>query len=109
MSCEYVSNRPVCHPFSVFIELKNGRELTTLKRQLNKANTLLWKGDKARVVFAKFLSAVAGVDIDASAEAKLMLIWPKSPGGSESARVKEARGDGFLIADFEPSYLFRAL
>ena len=95
--------------FPVFIELKNGRELTTLKRQLNNANTLLWKNDEARGMFAKFLSAVAGVSVDTSAEAKLMLIWPKSPSGSESETVKEARRDGFLIADFEPSYLFRAL
>ena len=95
--------------FPVFIELKNGRELATLKRQLNNANTLLWKKDEARGMFAKFLSAVAGVDVDTSAKAKLMLIWPKSPSGNESKSVKEARGDGFLIADFEPSYLFHAL
>ena len=70
---------------------------------------LMDKNDEARGMFAKFLSAVAGVSVDTSAEAKLMLIWPKSPSGSESETVKEARRDGFLIADFEPSYLFRAL
>ena len=95
--------------FPVFIELKNGRELTTLKRQLNNADTMLWKNDGARGMFAKFLNAVTGVDVDTSAKAKLMLIWPKSPSGNESEKVKEARRDGFLIADFEPSYLFRAL
>ena len=95
--------------FPVFIELKNGRELTTLKRQLNNADTLLWKNDEARGMFAKFLNAVAGVDVDTSVEAKLMLIWPKSPSGKESKDVKEAREKGLLIADFEPSYLFRAL
>jgi len=97
--------------FPVFIELKNGRELTTLKRQLNNANTMLWENEKARDPFAKFLNAVAGVDVDTSAKAKakLMLIWPKSPSGKESKDVKEARRNGFLIADFEPSYLFHAL
>ena len=95
--------------FPVFIELKNGRELKTLKRQLNNANTLLWQNDEARGTFAEFLNAVAGVDVETSAEAKLMLIWPKSPSGNESESVKEARREGFLIADFEPSYLFRAL
>jgi hypothetical protein len=95
--------------FPVFIELKNGRELTTLKRQLNNANTLLWKNNEARGVFAEFLNAVTDVDVDTSVEAKLMLIWPKSPSGKESKDVKEAREKGLLIADFEPSYLFRAL
>jgi hypothetical protein len=95
--------------FPVFIELKNGRELTTLKRQLCNANKLLWENPEARGKFASFLNAVTGVDVDTSAEAKLMLIWPKSPSGNESAGVKEAREEGFLIADFEPSYLFRAL
>ncbi len=95
--------------FPVFIELKNGRELTTLKRQLSDANKLLWENVQARDTFAKFLSAVAGVDVSTSAEAKLMLIWPKSPSGNESASVKEARRVGFLIADFEPSYVFTAL
>jgi hypothetical protein len=95
--------------FPVFIELKNGRELTTLKRQLNNANTMLWENDEARRMFAEFLNAVTGINVDTSAKAKLMLIWPKSPSGNESERVKEARRDGFLIADFEPSYLFRAL
>lgn len=94
--------------FPVFIELKNGRELTTLKRQLNNANTMLWENVEARGMFAKFLNAVAGVEVDTSAKAKLMIIWPKSPSGNESPSVKEARR-GFLIADFEPSYLFRAL
>jgi hypothetical protein len=95
--------------FPVFIELKNGRELTTLKRQLENANTMLWKNDEARGPFAEFLNAVTGVDVGTSGEAKLMLIWPKSPSGRESKDVKEARRNGFLIADFEPSYLFRAL
>jgi hypothetical protein len=95
--------------FPVFIELKNGRELTTLKRQLNNANTRLWKNDEARGMFAKFLNAVTRVNVDTSENAKLMLIWPKSPSGKESESVKEARRLGFLIADFEPSYLFRAL
>jgi hypothetical protein len=95
--------------FPVFIELKNGRELTTLKHQLNNANMMLWKNDEARDMFAKFLNAVTGVDVDTSASAKLMLIWPKSPSENESESVKEARRGGFLIADFEPSYLFRAL
>jgi hypothetical protein len=94
--------------FPVFIELKNGRELTTLKGQLNKANAMLWENDEARGVVAKFLNAVTGVDVDTSAKAKLMLIWPKSPSGNESKSVKEAREYGFLIADFEPSYLFHA-
>jgi hypothetical protein len=95
--------------FPVFIELKNGRELKELKRQLINADTMLWKNDKARGVFVKFLNAVTGVDVDTSAEAKLMLIWPRSPSGKESKDVKAARTVGFLIADFEPSYLFRAL
>jgi hypothetical protein len=95
--------------FPVFIELKNGRELTTLERQLNNANKMLWENDKARDMFAKFLNAVAGVDVDTAAEAKLMIIWPKSLSGNESESVKEARRAGFIIADFEPSYLFRAL
>ena len=95
--------------FPVFIELKNGRELTTLKRQLNNANTILWENDEARGPFAKFLNAVTGVEVDTSEKAKLMMIWPKSPSGKESARVKEARENGFLIADFEPSYRFQAL
>ena len=34
--------------FPVFIELKNGRELTTLKGQLNNANAMLWENDEAR-------------------------------------------------------------
>jgi hypothetical protein len=95
--------------FPVFIELKNGRELTTLKRQLDNANTLLWEDENARSMFAKFLNAVSGVEVDTSQKAKLMLIWPKSPSGNESKAVKEARETGYLIADFEPSYLFRAL
>jgi hypothetical protein len=60
-------------------------------------------------MFAKFLNAVTRVNVDTSENAKLMLIWPKSPSGKESESVKEARRLGFLIADFEPSYLFRAL
>ncbi len=95
--------------FPVFIELKNGRELTTLKRQLENTNTLLWENDEARGPFAKFLNAVTGVDVDTSAKAKLMLIWPKSPSGKESKDVKENRRNGFLIADFEPSYRFQSL
>lgn len=95
--------------FPVFIELKNGRELTTLKRQLNNTNTMLWENAEARGEFAKFLNSVADVEVDTSEKAKMMLIWPKSPSGKESTRVKEARSEGFLIADFEPSYLFHAL
>jgi hypothetical protein len=95
--------------FPVFIELKNARQLTTLKAQLNKANEMLWKNHEARGMFAKFLNSVAGVDVDTSAKAKLMFIWPKSPSGNESERVKEARREGFLVADFEPSYRFHAL
>ena len=77
--------------FPVFIELKNGRELTTLKAQLNKANTMLWENTEARSVFAEFLNAVAGVKVDTSAKARLMMIWPKSPSGKESKGVREAR------------------
>jgi hypothetical protein len=95
--------------FPVFIELKNARQLTTLKRQLNNASAMLWENDEARGMFAKFLNAVAGVDVDTSAKAKRMLIWPKSPSGNESESVKEARKEGFLVADFEPSYRFHAL
>jgi hypothetical protein len=95
--------------FPVFIELKNARQLTTLKGQLNNANAMLGENEEARGTFAKFLSAVAGVQVDASAKAKRMIIWPKSPSGNESERVKEARREGFLIADFEPSYRFHAL
>jgi len=95
--------------FPVFIELKNARQLTTLKGQLNNANAMLWENEEARSAFAKFLTAVAGVGVDTSAKAKRMIIWPKSPSGNESESVKEARREGFLIADFEPSYLFRSL
>jgi hypothetical protein len=95
--------------FPVFIELKNGRELTTLIGQLNNANAMLWENNEARPKFAEFLNAVAGVKVDTSAKAKLMFIWPKSPSGNESKDAKKARREGFLIADFEPSYLFRAL
>jgi hypothetical protein len=95
--------------FPVFIELKNGRQLTKLKGQLDKAKKLLWEDPKACGVFARFLNAVSGVDVDTSAEAKRMLIWPKSLSGNESESVKEVRRDGILIADFEPSYLFRSL
>ena len=94
--------------FPVFIELKNGRELTKLKMQLNKANEMLWENEETRIVFAAFLKAVAGVEVDTSAKAKRMIIWPKSPSGNESESVKKARREGFLIADFEPSYLFHA-
>ncbi len=70
---------------------------------------MLWENEEARSAFAKFLTAVAGVGVDTSAKAKRMIIWPKSPSGNESESVKEARREGFLIADFEPSYLFRSL
>ncbi|HZL26990.1 MAG TPA: hypothetical protein VFC39_10720 [Acidobacteriaceae bacterium] len=101
--------------FPVFIELKNSRQLTTLKRQLNKANEMLWENEEARSMFAKFLNAVAGVNVDTAAEAKRMIIWPKAPSGNESESVKQTRREGFLIADFEPSsssersYVFRTL
>jgi hypothetical protein len=89
--------------FPVFIELKNSQQLTTLKRQLNKAKEMLWENEEARSMFASFLNAVAGVNVDTSAEAKRMIIWPKAPSGNESESVKQTRRDGFLIADFEPS------
>lgn len=95
--------------FPVFIELKNARQLSTLKRQLNNAVRMLWENGEARGVFAKFLNAVAGVSVDTSAEAKRMIIWPKSPSGKESKSVKDARQEGFLIAEFEPGYLLQAL
>ncbi len=87
--------------FPVFIELKNARQLAVLKGQLNNANTMLWTNDEARGTFAKFLNAVTGVDVDTTTNAKLMIIWPKSPSGNESESVKKAREEGFLIADFE--------
>jgi len=95
--------------FPVFIELKNARHLTELIGQLNNANEMLWENEEARGTFAEFLNVVTGVDVDTSAKAKRMLIWPNSPSGNESESVKKARREGFLIADFEPSYLFRAL
>jgi hypothetical protein len=95
--------------FPVFIELKNARHLAELIGQLNNANAMLWENQDARGPFANFLNAVAGVDVDTAAKAKRMFIWPKSPSGNESESVKRSRKDGFLIAEFEPSYLFRAI
>jgi hypothetical protein len=94
--------------FPVFIELKNDRQLTTLKGQLNNACERLWKNDGARTAFARFLSAVSGVPVnpDPLVDARRMLIWPKSPSGSEAASVQAARDEGFIVADFEPVYLF---
>lgn len=94
--------------FPVFIELKNKRALSELVDQLKKAKTKLWENEEARGPFAEFLNAVSGVDVDTSAKAKMMLIWPASTSGNESERVKEAREEGFLIANFEPSYRFHA-
>ena len=76
--------------FPVFIELKNGRHLTELKRQLNNADTMLWENEEARGTFAEFLNVVTGENVDTSAKAKRMLIWPKSPSGNESEGVKES-------------------
>jgi hypothetical protein len=96
--------------FPVFIELKNERLLEKLKCQLNNASKWLWKNEQARVPFAHFLSEVSGVPLEAidqdETAARKMLIWPRSPSAREAKSVNEARQAGFLIVDFEPTYLF---
>ncbi len=96
--------------FPVFVELKNDRLLTELKDQLNGASKLIWEDERARAPFRRFLSAVSGVEIDRirhdAGAARKMLIWPKSASGEEVRRVSEARQEGFLIVDFEPTYFF---
>lgn len=93
------------HYFPVFIELKNARSLTRLKNQLNSAHDFLWKDDRARVSFRRFLQAVTGVPLDdilhTETAVRKMIIWPNSPSGEEDQSVNEARKNGFLIMDFE--------
>jgi hypothetical protein len=98
--------------FPVFIELKNHRRLSELKRQLNDADKWLWKEAQARDPFSRFLSAVSGVPLENIRQdeeaARKMIIWPKSRSGNELITVNEARDKGgFLIVAFEPTtYLF---
>jgi hypothetical protein len=95
--------------FPVFIELKNERLLSKLKRQLNDADEWLWRTAQARDPFSRFLSAVSGVPLENIRQdeeaARKMIIWPKSRSGNEAITVNEAR-EGFLIVEFEPTYLF---
>jgi hypothetical protein len=93
--------------FPVFIELKNERLLGELKKQLDSAYNMLWKNDRAREPLRRFLSAVSGVELaKIDQEARKMIIWPKSLSGIESELVEQARNEGFLIVDFELTYIF---
>jgi hypothetical protein len=98
--------------FPVFIELKNGREFTRLREQLDNACQMLWQNEDVRVrpLFAEFLSAVSGVQIgNISLDvgmARKIIIWPKSPSGKEAEKVTKAREKDVLIVEFELTYKF---
>lgn len=85
--------------FPVFIELKNKRQLTRLKEQLEGAKTLM---GIARMPFLDMLSAVSGVPTENISYDgyRLMIVWPPSKSGLEDKRVEELRSKDFLFAEF---------
>jgi len=87
--------------FPVFIELKNKRELTRLKKQLEDAKLVM-----RETAFIKLLSAGSGIPADKIKfeDYKLLAVWSPVSGGKEASEVGDARAEGFLFAEFSQEH-----
>ena len=93
--------------FPVFIELKAVRSLERVKEQLEQAKlaAIAAGDDFMQLLLNATDKAKSDFTMDAKGIPQLLIVWPEpSVAGKESARVHNARKDGFLFVEYAAQF-----